>query len=628
MNWLLAVQGLVFALLIPFRTLLVLASSHDEQELFSIYCSQIGLGHPENTFFILCAGLLCALAAFGYLHSAAQLDFYHSLAIRREKLFTVKLLASTLTFVIAYAGAQLLAILVGLLYGVASAKVIVELMAATVQGIISFLCSYAGALLAVMLTGKLLTSVLAIGVLGLYVPLLWVLNVSFREVFFQTMFGTDGVGMSRALLMRFSSPWAITLSQSFFGEDLVEGTTGIWPSMQYLLFLLAVAVVLFLICLLLYRIRRTEAAGQALAFGRTEGLVKLLLSIPCALLAAMIAHEMMYSVIWEILFILIFGTLACMIMEFIYRWDIRQALSHKLHIVLTVGIAAAIFLTFRLDLTGYDTYLPAKDQIASMAARYYYNEYHNLNENGQVTDGLYGSISKELLDQFETDDFDDFYQLAENGVANEKGEGNDRMRVSVGVKYHLKNGKEVYRCYNVDLDLFLEVFNHQKEQEGFTETYYPIMTWSDQTIAFITAAQCYLGLADESLQQLLQEWNQENQPAKETRASSSALTAQDETETEETGDYEEKDYEEYEENDIYTIPDEDIERLVEAYRKDLLTVSYEDCWNDAGIYLGFSLPSNDPYYVYDSYPVTEKFTNTIAVLADIVKDIQPDTVNG
>jgi hypothetical protein len=143
------------------------------------------------------------------------------------------------------------------------------------------------------------------------------------------------------------------------------------------------------------------------------------------------------------------------------------------------------------------------------------------------------------------------------------------------------------------------------------------MTWSDQTIAFITAAQCYLGLADESLPQLLQEWNQEAQPAKETRASSSALTAQDEAETEEAGDYEEEDYEEYEENE-YTIPNEDIERLVEAYRKDLLTVSYEDCWNDADIYLGFSLPSNAPYYVYDSYPVTEKFTNTIAVLADMV----------
>jgi ABC-2 type transport system permease protein len=440
------------------------------------------------------------------------------------------------------------------------------------------------------------------------VPLLWVLYRSFYDIFFQTKYA-DSVGMSESQVLRFSSPWAITLSQSFASEQLVAGDTGIWPTAWYLLFLLVIAVVLFAICLCLYRIRRTEAAGQALAFRKTEGIVKLLLSIPAALLAALIAYELMHSLLWEILFIVIFGSLACIIMEFIYRWDIRQALAHKLHIALTLFAAAAIFLTFRLDLTGFDTYLPAKDEIAAMAARYSFNEHLNLDENGLADANSYGFVSKEQLDQFETEDFEDFYRLAENGVENVKRDTYDGSFDSVAVKYRLKNGKEIYRCYNVESDVFLEVFDSQKEQEEFVETYYPIMTWSDQTIAAMQDVVFYTHLEDEPVQHLL--------GLNDTAAKSDTVDTEKEQDSDEY-------YEIYE----YEISDEDIERLVEAYREDILECSYEDCWMDGGSYISFRLLSKYSYYVEDSYPVTEAFTNTIAVLRDILKDVEPSVSYG
>jgi hypothetical protein len=90
----------------------------------------------------------------------------------------------------------------------------------------------------------------------------------------------------------------------------------------------------------------------------------------------------------------------------------------------------------------------------------------------------------------------------------------------------------------------------------------------------------------------------------------------------------EQDSDEYYEIYEYEISDEDIERLVEAYREDILECSYEDCWMDGGSYISFRLLSKYSYYVEDSYPVTEAFTNTIAVLRDILKDVEPSVSYG
>lgn len=109
LGWLTAAQLLVFLMLLPLRMLIVMASCRnstsmagDPAVITKTFCLNTGAGHLENTVFILIAGVFCALIVFSYLHSARQLDFYHSLAIRRNRLFAVKYLSGALTFVTAY----------------------------------------------------------------------------------------------------------------------------------------------------------------------------------------------------------------------------------------------------------------------------------------------------------------------------------------------------------------------------------------------------------------------------------------------------------------------------------------------------------------------------------------------
>ncbi|MCD7820130.1 MAG: hypothetical protein LUH07_13950, partial [Lachnospiraceae bacterium] len=313
MSWLTAVQMLVFMLFFPFRVLMVMAIRQNEKIRYGQtaytavdqFCRSVGLGHMENTLLILLAGGMCALAAFGYVHSSVKQDFYHSLSLKREELFGVKYLSSTLTFVIAYLISQVFVILVGLIYQAATPGIMLEIAVASAQGILFFLCSYSGVLAAIMLTGNYLTTILAVGVFGFYLPILIVLYEYIKDIFWstgiQTWFFLDQVWKN-------TSPWAWCLLSEAEGG---MGKTGPLPSAGNLCQLIAVAAILTLIALALYRVRRTEAGGSALVFARTEPIVKIMMAVPAALVAGLVAYEIFESVLFEILFMLFFGALVC-----------------------------------------------------------------------------------------------------------------------------------------------------------------------------------------------------------------------------------------------------------------------------------------------------------------------------
>ena len=55
------------------------------------------------------------------------------------------------------------------------------------------------------------------------------------------------------------------------------------------------------------------------------------------------------------------------LMEIIYRMDLRGALMHKKQLLFNAACVALIFVVFRYDVTGFDTYVPADSQLQSCA---------------------------------------------------------------------------------------------------------------------------------------------------------------------------------------------------------------------------------------------------------------------
>ena len=585
LTWLTALWFLLFFFLIPFRSLLALTIRNAESAWYeaeaplNTLAGQMGFGHIENTVFILGAGIFCALTAFSYVQSQVRLDFYHSLALRRETLFAVKYLAGLLTFALPYVICQALGLLAGLPYGAVSGKLVLETAAASFQGILFFLVSYSTTLVAVMLTGKWITSVFCLIIFVAYLPCLVVTEMGYRNVFFFTdLLSRNGI-LNELIPLNYSSPWVICGSMNVKRDAAMRaGLTGCWPLLEDLCQLFALAALLTAIALFLYRIRRTEAAGSALAFPRTEGVIKVLLAVPCALLAGLAGYSIQANTVWGVAFTAGAGILICAILEFIYRWDIRQALMHKSQILLTVVISLCLFLGGKYDAQKYNAYLPPEEEVEAMAVSNFWTDYSYEIEPG-VWERSANLSQKARLELFLTEEFAPLYRMAENGVERAEsaeiflyGDGDEQV-VPVDIKYELKNGKNVYRFYYVDADAYYDCMNELWSSQKFREQYCPILT-----------------MDPEAFQTLEYQWNSQDL---ETSVVASG---------------------------------EEISRLLEAYRKDMSRLSYEEIYPDySGSYTyeecgnlvtnrGASFPYND------YYPLNTGFVNTLEVLKELEQE--------
>lgn len=635
LTWLTALMSLVFGLLIPFRVMMVMALSSSDykvewvgsaarmEELTKVFWSQIGFGHFENTFFILCAGSFCALCAFSYLHSAVKLDFYHSLPLKRETLFAVRGLSSILTFIVPYVICQLLGLLAGIPYGVDVASGAAEQMAATGQGILFYLAGYTGALLALMLTGKMLTTIFAVGVFGCYIPALWLLMLVLVELFLNTSMMEETVLTNFSNVLQYSSPWALSACQGInINRETPKGLTGYWPDSSGISVLLLMIIALFLISLLLYRRRRTERAGSALAFRHTEMPVKLALVIPSAVAAGVMGYAIFQSVIWAFVFIVLFGALFCMIMEFIYRWDIRLVLAHKGQMVLAILAAVLIFCGFRYDLAGYNSYLPKQEEIEAMAVLDGNTNY------GYNVDGRWLTDNREILDYLETDQVEPLYRIAECGVELERAaDAFTEFEYSgnywfVYVKYHLKSGKEIYRQYQVNADVLIECMDQVLADESYHERYFSFLTVDEKLLqtAYLDVYTMESQVDWDESEQILPEDKEESETGDIPPESETAYEEEDPQESiaEEENWMDGMEYaEEYTEdpNAVY-FEGEDLKKLLEAYKEDMKDITLEDSlYKNGGLQI-WTKPEKDGNAVWLEYPINEKCIRTRKVFME------------
>ena len=111
---------------------------------------------------------MAGISGFSYLHSRKKQDLFHSIPVRREILFLVQQASGFLLWLAPFLGAWILTLLAAAVKGILTGAV----WAAAFQGlglaVLVFLLPYETVILAMLLTGKLLTAVLGMGVFFLY----------------------------------------------------------------------------------------------------------------------------------------------------------------------------------------------------------------------------------------------------------------------------------------------------------------------------------------------------------------------------------------------------------------------------------------------------------------------------
>ena len=115
-SWLFAIISLILfvtqpvALLIQIDGLMASVSegSASFRDVQNFYQNFMGSGGQAVLLvLIMIFAIICAMSGYSYLHSKVKLDFYHSLAIKRKKLFFVQYVSGLLIFALPFCSAQL-----------------------------------------------------------------------------------------------------------------------------------------------------------------------------------------------------------------------------------------------------------------------------------------------------------------------------------------------------------------------------------------------------------------------------------------------------------------------------------------------------------------------------------------
>lgn len=340
---------------------------------------------------LLAAGMIAILGAvivglesFRYLQQKSMVDTYHSLPVSRMQLFGIKYINGLLIWLVPY----LLCMALTLVFsGVLLARVgggrgiprlIMEAGKNTVVLVVVFLLIYHLFLLAAMLTGNMINTLVAAAVFGLGVLPTYGLAVGFMSTFFRTYYA-QMTGLAAAT---YSSPLAtpIVLLGSCVDEDFLI-TGGLVPS---LLASLAAALVLGVLAWIAYLKRPSERAGKGLDIWWIAGPLRLYVGISGGMGGWLFMYYLVNSnnffsrTVWCIFGALLIGVMAYGVLDIVFSMDFKAFFRHKWSMGASAAVMLLVCFGFQEDWMGYDRYLPEPERIreASIDCRTYTKDSH------------------------------------------------------------------------------------------------------------------------------------------------------------------------------------------------------------------------------------------------------------
>lgn len=566
-SWLLALTALALFIVQPVALMISLGNRTEElknhyitmEQVMEYYQGQVGFGNGAIIFVLMFVALVCAFTGYQYLHSRVKLDFYHSLSIKRPRLFFVRYCSGFLIYAVPAFVCTILSLAVGGVNGLFSCDILYLTLKAFVIHLLYFLLIYATAILAMMMTGKIIVAFLAFGVFASYGIVVSLIASALVTRFFRTAI-YDGSWIDK--LNSYFSP--ISFCMNVEGK-LASEAASVGSKWLCVGILIVSIIALTLICLGVYTIRKTEAAEHSMAFPKTEGIIKVLVVVPLSIgigfyVSMMVANN---PLSWLLAGVVFGAIILSALMEFIYHMDIREVFHHKIQILVSVILAVGIVLAFRFDVFGFDSYIPDKEDISAMAVYYdpingSYAYKIEVTQSGSAS--YYGE--KYALDECEIQDFDPIYALAEEGVSLVKNQNQEGQRIAV--KYELKSGRSVYRAYVLPSESVDREMEKLYDREDFKRAIYPLYREEEREIDSIT----------------LTTWNGGR---------------------------------------VLTLTEAQRKELVDVFKEDLLQTTYQEILQDGQIAtmdIVFVDKSVDSYGMTESYPIMESCKNTIALLQE------------
>ena len=297
----------------------ITAESRYAERLLGIVETTIGMQNVLNVASIAVAAIVMALTGFLYLHSRKQVDFYHSIPVKREMIFTVKYLNGILIVLSMYLLNMFLAM--GIL---AVNRVDISVLLPT--GLMAFLVHAGGYLvnyglmvIAVVLTGNFFISILGGIVLFAYGPAIIALIQGLMYLFFETI-NLRGVSMEQMMVNASPLPYYI--------ETVIDGAERELAQYGQLIGSVGVmalcGVVMAIVAMFLYRKRPSESTGKAMAFAITKAPIKILLVVPITIAASLLFWNIYFSIPWAVFGFVMGLVVTHAIVEILYHFEFTK----------------------------------------------------------------------------------------------------------------------------------------------------------------------------------------------------------------------------------------------------------------------------------------------------------------
>jgi len=451
----------------------------------TFYLRMAGISEEIYLFSAMFA-VLFAVQGFSWLYSRRKMDFYMSMPVCSIKRYLMIMGNGILVFGVIYLVCTVLGMAVGAAYDVLTFRTFGQILLAFLMGLLNFTAVYQVALTAVMLTGNVLTALLGCSVFFFYEPLVRLLINGLKETYYVTYCSAESSrfmdkiywtpAANGFLFFDYTGYSANGLICSAYGDSFLPAAK---MGIQVLLYLLFIAV-WGMAAYILYRKRKTESYGWAIAFQPAKGLIRVMLLIPLAVGIGMFAslwagNSQLF--LWAGAFVGLI--LSHGVIQLIYERDLK-AIGKRFWSMGISGIAAALVLAvFTFDLTGYDSYVPDREEVASVSVTVE-NDYSGLGRHYAVPfTGSRMETENILLSSMNSQDpatIDAVLSMAKDYVSRldrkEKNVGPDLMAKETDfhswiVRYELKNGREVYRTFESDAMVMTEQINTVMRDEAY-----------------------------------------------------------------------------------------------------------------------------------------------------------------
>lgn len=559
--------------------------------------------------FGLCMALfaiLFAVQGFSFLYSRRKMDLYMSVPVSGPKRFIMLWANGILMFFLCYLPNLILTWGIGAAFGVMDAELLAGSVLAFFGNMIAFTAMYQLALLAVLLTGNVLTALLGCSVLFVYE---WIVRVLFGELKSRFFISYCRADQNRLNDLPLFTPFCgyLNLGNRIQYEGSSISGYGSYGYFSYVyetnwcsalftegLLLLLAAFVLGAIVYLVFRKRKTESYNQSVAFPGMKGVLEFFLLVPFSLAVSLLVCDMADDENF-FLFAGAFGGLLIGhgIIQLIYERDLKAVIRKKGVFFTSLAATALVLVLFRFDLTGFDSYFPKREKIESVSVsletdydNFGWRRLEGSTDASLGVDRLLGQMNSSdtatvdaVFHMVETwqkagmpTGADNTYSARMNeAVVELTADGSDTGQEREPwedsnwfvVRYNLTDGRSVYRRFLVDASLCGEDLNTVMNDASYRNLRYQIYT--DE---FERAADSMKIVYFDGKQELL-----------------------------------------------YTT---DKKELLAALRRDFESYDFEliDTQLPCGV-LRFSMPDTKSYRGYDwSYPVYESFSDTIRVLAE------------